>query len=147
MKIVFPDVEITGRVCDDDEIPVVEGIVLVTDFRDSRIDVHDLREWPQIVPVVIRKPGCHFPARNGTRRGIFIPRNSSARQKDAGTVDSAFLDIDVVLGAISGLSTGYRDPVPDIRLRFPFEHRRFKPLLDLRADNIFRKVPEPSHRT
>ena len=68
---------IAGRISNDQEIPVVKRIVSPI-FRDSHIDVHDLCEQTQIVPIIIGKPRRHAPAVHRTGRHIFVDGDPTA---------------------------------------------------------------------
>ena len=116
MEAAVADVHVSCRVGDNDEIPVVKGIVTAA-ARDADADVHDLCEEPQVVPVVVGEPGRHAAAVHGPRRHVLIDGDPAAREEDAQLVARALPDVDVVFGAIAASAVRDRDFVPDLRLR------------------------------
>ena len=110
-KPAVSHVHIAGRISNDQEIPVVKRIVGPI-FRDSHIDVHDLREQPQIIPIIIGQPRRNASAVHRTGRHILVDGDPAAGEKDAELVSSALPDINMILGAVSTLSLRNRHFIP-----------------------------------
>ena len=125
-ELVSADVHVTGRICDDQEIPVVEGIIGPVS-GDANIDVHDLCEQPQIVPVIVGKPGCDASAGHRPGGHVFIDRDASAGEKHAQFITGSFPDVNVIFRAVPALSLGNRYLVPDLLSGFADQDRSLLP--------------------
>ena len=136
---------VSGRISDDYEIPLVEG-VFGSVFGDAHIDVHYLCEQPEIIPVIVGHPGRDTAAVYRPGSHIFVDRDASAGEEHAQLISSPLPDVDVIFGAVSALSLGNRHLVPDLLSGLTNQNRSLLPqFVDSLRDGFFNQISYPDH--
>ena len=125
-KLAPADMHVSGRISDDYEIPLVEG-VFGSVLGDAHIDVHDLCEQPEIIPVIVGHPGRDTAAVYRPGGHVFVDRDASAGEEHAQLISSPLPDVDVIFGAIPALALGNRYLVPDLLSGLTDQNRSLLP--------------------
>ncbi len=146
--LTVSDVKIAGGIGDHQKIPVPKGVVGGICLCDARIDVHELGDGPEIVPVKIGLTGSHAGAGHRPGRGIFVPGNTAAGKENDQMLSGSFFEIAMELRAVAGDAVRKRNAVPAMRQKGPrgFRNRRLTALLHDGAEGMLDDASGVGHQ-
>ena len=144
-KPVVSDVHVAGRIGNDQEIPVVKRIVGPI-FRDADVDVHDLREQPKVIPIIIGKPRRDGAAVNRPGSHILVDGDPAAREKYTQLVRAPFSHINMIFRAVAALSLWDQHFIPHFFDRLTDQDGRFlSQFIDAFGNRFFEQISDPDH--